>query len=117
MEISKEFVSIILNEEVSSSRIEGDYVFLIRKNTDYGLAEGELINLYEFIYKNCIHWAFNHGYNLAVLEDIKTEKFGVLTDSFLVGFNFSEDVEKQKTREEAIIKACEWILEQSKCQN
>ena len=31
MEISKEFVSIILNEEVSSSRIEGDYVFLIRK--------------------------------------------------------------------------------------
>lgn len=110
MEISKELASSVLGLNVAyTERCEHrDNIIGIWANMNTKPIKE--INIYEFIYKNCIHWAFNHGYNLAVLEDIKTEKFGVLSDSFLVGFNFSEDVEKQKTREEAILLACEYIL-------
>lgn len=81
--------------------------------------EDDEINIYEFAHKHCIDWAFNKGYDICPKE--VDGKYYLLTDEKILGnkignhFVVSDSFPSFDNRIEAIFKACEWIMEQTKC--
>ena len=76
------------------------------------------INIYEFAHKHCVDWAFNKGYDICPKEI--DGKYFLLTDEKILGnkvgnhFVVSDTFSPFENRLEAIFKACEWIMEQTK---
>ena len=113
LKISKELMSEVLNYEV-------DTVLGINKNKiDYTCCRDEnegyidiSINLYEFSHKNCKEWALEKGsyincfYNEFWWDRVE-KKYTADIPSRNKSFYADTEIE-------AIIKACEWILEQNK---
>ena len=103
MKISKELVSEVLKLNICEAYIENNNLFF-----DMGLPLIQSINLYEFVHR-CKEWAFDKGYPFNVLYrhdywDRCELKYDV--DLYNHRKSFCSDIEY-----EAIIKACEWILE------
>ena len=69
------------------------------------------INIYELAHK-CKEWAFDKGF---VLKSYK--KQGALSGTYHYAIDINENVAEwlSNTEQEAIFKACEWIMEQTKC--
>ena len=107
LKISKELMSEVLNYEV-------DTVLGINKNEiDYTCCRDEnegyidiSINLYEFAFK-CKEWAYKNGY------DIWSITWGAVEFQNNYKYNGTESI-TESTEIKAIIKACNWILENIK---
>lgn len=69
------------------------------------------MSIYEFAHK-CKEWAFDKGF---VLKSYK--KQGALSGTYHYAIDINENVAEwlSNTEQEAIFKACEWIMEQTKC--
>ena len=126
MKIGKELLSEVLKSPVEIISID-EYKCMIRNSTYFDneqrgilycyLYENEEIrfmSIYEFAFK-CKEWALSKGYSqLSGKDDIyeKSEGFvcSVGSTTLLIKDLYAD------TEIEAIIKACNWLLEQSKCQ-
>ena len=79
--------------------------------TDMSMKPIKEINIYEFAFK-CKEWANKQNYDnncfVSILYENGTSKTMITEDGF--GLNGNTEIE-------AIIKTCEWLLEQQKCQN
>ena len=86
----------------------------------------ESINIYELAHR-CKEWAYRKGYSLIsgvfiVADDNGNAVFDYF-NSCLINYIEKENRKqvlnnfKSDTELEAIFKACEWIIEQTKCQN
>lgn len=82
-----------------------EYIFFIKNNTYWNR-----INIYEFAFK-CKEWALSKGYRLLSLNKecylCDTEGLCDISEQL----NQWSELFKANTEIEAIIKACEWILE------
>ena len=115
MKVSNELIEVVLNIEIADitdnviykeSTKELKYYFV---DSD-GYYEPEIMNIYEFAFK-CKEWASKKGYEL----------YSYGKECFLYDTNELYDCSEQlsqwsewfgsDTEVEAIIKACEWILE------
>ena len=106
MKISKELVSEVFKLNICEAYIENNILFF-----DMGLPLIQSINIYEFVHM-CKEWAFNKGYPFNVLcrhdhWDRCELKYDV--DLYNHRKSFCSDIEV-----EAIINACNWILEDLK---
>ena len=106
MKISKELVSEVFKLNICEAYIENNKLYF-----DMGLPLIQSINIYELVHM-CKEWAFDKGYPFNVLYrhdywDRCELKYDV--DLYNHRKSFCSDIE-----DEAIIKACEWILEQNK---
>lgn len=121
MEISKELASSVLGLNVAYTERCEHRDNIIGIWADMNTKPIKEINTYEFAFK-CKEWALNKGYtieshtNRSFISKYNREYFSVAkifkeTDSMRI------NTIDESTEVEAIIKACEWILEQSKCQN
>ena len=106
MKISKELVSEVFKLNICEAYIENNILYF-----DMGLPLIQSINIYEFVHM-CKEWAFNKGYPFNVLcrhdyWDRCELKYDV--DLYNHRKSFCSDIEV-----EAIINACNWILEDLK---
>ena len=105
LKISKELLSDILNYEVDTflgiNKNEIDYTCCRDENEGYVDIS---INLYEFAFK-CKEWALKKGFK--IYSSCKSSS--ISQDGILLWISPGENNEI-----ETIIKACEWILENSK---
>ena len=106
MKISKELVSEVFKLNICEAYIENNILYF-----DMGLPLIQSINIYEFVHM-CKEWAFDKGYPFNVLYrhdywDRCELKYDV--DLYNHRKSFCSDIEI-----EAVIKACNWILENSK---
>ena len=104
MKISKELVSEVFKLNICEAYIENNILYF-----DMGLPLIQSINIYEFVHM-CKEWAFDKGYPFNVLYrydywDRCELKYDV--DLYNHRKSFCSDIEV-----EAIIKACNWILEE-----
>ena len=114
MEISKEIASSVLGINVVYTESCEHRDNIIGIWADMNTNPIKEVNIYEFAFK-CKEWAFTSGFelksgrdNLCYFCEYKREdQIDYQNEDYFLG---SSEIE-------AIIKACEWILEQSKCQN
>ena len=112
--ISKELLSEVLNENVSSIvEVIGNKLYYLDKN-----AHTKSVNIYELAFK-CKEWAIKQGYN------IRTESYDYLEDDSFNGTYWwvlrlrpkkwqeqgCPNCGANGTEPDGIFKACEWILE------
>lgn len=113
MEISKELIIKVMDIKYPFSDIQLNSNILSWWREDVFFEETMKINIYEFIFK-CKEWAFKNKYKIQSQINEGNKGHSHITkknnDYWAKGFF-------ENTEVEAIIKACEWILEQSKCQN
>ena len=113
MEISKELASSVLGINVAYTEI-CEHRDIIGIWTDMNTKPIKEINLYEFAYK-CKVWVFNK-YKIYLSSELGEDS----EVSLFWTANFRIKKENKSfygdTEIEAIIKACNWLLEQSKCQ-
>lgn len=113
MEISKELIIKVMDIKYPFSDIQLNSNILSWWREDVFFEETMKINIYEFIFK-CKEWAFKNKYKIQSQINEGNKGHSHITkknnDYWAKGFF-------ENTEIEAIIKACEWILEQSKCQN
>ena len=112
--ISKELLSEVFNKNVKLVEFENKDINIVFSDFD-----SLIINIYELAHK-CKEWALDKGYiiEVGVHPTIKRDKmdrdyfYKITTDrgQILV----SKFVEIIKTEPEAIFKACEWVIEQTK---
>ena len=121
LKISKELISEVLNYEVDAflgiNKNEIDYTCCRDENEGYIDIS---INLYEFAFK-CKEWAYIKGFivEIGVHPIIKQNRndrdyfyaIKTLNGELLKKSNVDEVMKSEPT---AIIKACNWILEQNK---
>ena len=89
--------------------------------TDINTKPIEEINIYEFAFK-CKEWAYNQGFEIITYNLYSKDNFKVVCCPIDEVDNFSEIVSSCNTfswfnlptEVEAIIKACNWILEETK---
>ena len=103
---SKELLSEVLSKEVEEER------FIYSNSLTYvnsGIYED--INIYEFAFK-CKEWAFDKGF---VLKSYK--KQGAFSGTYHYAIDINDKICEwlANTEYEAIFKACEYIMEQTKC--
>lgn len=121
MEISKELIIKVMDIKYPFSDIQLNSNILSWWREDVFFEERMKINIYEFAFK-CKEWALDKGYtieshtNRSFISKYNSEYFSVAkifkeTDSMRI------NTIDESTEIKAIIKACEWILEQQKCQN
>ena len=110
--ISKELLSEVIGYKVDYIASSGNTY--IGFHTEMG---GKNINIYELAHK-CKEWALSKGYYISLIidEDDKTKCRYVLNLSWNDGYevDFIIASEPYSTETEAIIKACEWILDNIK---
>ena len=114
LKINKELIKNVLVKETEN--LSDDFTFSIKDNYILFADEGECqfeVNIYEFAFK-CKEWAENKGYiifskNKECLIYSINEVYDVIEC-----LNQYEDYFESDTECEAIIKACNWILENSK---
>ena len=113
MEINKELIKNVLVEETEN--LSDDFTFDIKDNYILFADEGECqfeVNIYEFSHKNCKEWALNKGsyincfYNEFWWDRVEKKYTADIPNK---NKSFYADTEI-----EAIIKACNWVLENSK---
>ena len=114
--ISKELLSEVIGVDVRymSDEYDGNLV-------PYETREGwKTINIYELAHK-CKEWALLNGFDIITVEI--DEQYVILTpddwqttkkEKRGMSFVISSSFEAQNTEHEAIFKACQWILEDSK---
>ena len=119
LNISKELIKNVLVKETEN--LSDDFTFDIKDNYILFDDDGECqfeVNIYEFAFK-CKEWALDKGYtieshtNRSFISKYNREYFSVAkifkeTDSMRI------NTIDESTEIEAIIKACNWILEQNK---
>ena len=105
---------MIPSKELLSEVLGIDKVFIIYQQDDilvyevggyYGDTVDYVINIYELAHK-CKEWAYEKGYQLASYPSGK--------DWYVCRDPYKEPYEGDNTEPEAIFKACEWIMEQTK---
>lgn len=102
---SKELISEVLSKEVEEERfIDSNSLTYVNS----GIYED--INIYEFAFK-CKEWAFDKGF---VLKSYK--KQGAFSGTYHYAIDINDKICEwlANTEYEAIFKACEWIMEQTK---
>jgi hypothetical protein len=104
---SKELISEVLSKEVEEEERFIDSNSLTYVNS--GIYED--INIYEFAFK-CKELAFDKGF---VLKSYK--KQGAFSGTYHYAIDINDKICEwlANTEYEAIFKACEWIMEQTKC--
>ena len=121
LKISKELISEVLNEKVVDIKTSiDDYTIPTNEIRYYpALSTGyKRINIYELAFR-CQESAIAKGFDICPKMDSKGF-YRLLTDDNIIGlkiedrFIFSEDIEPSTNRIEAIIKAYEWILKETK---
>lgn len=121
MEISKELASSVLGLNVAYTESCEHRDNIIGIWADMNTKPIKEINTYEFAFK-CKEWALNKGYtieshtNRSCLSGNNYEYFSI-AKIFKGTSSMRINTIEENTEIEAIIEACEWILEQSKCQN
>lgn len=122
MGLNKELIKNVLVKETEN--LSDDFSFYIDEDYIIFSDEGEQLfdyNIYKLAFK-CKEWALDKGYtieshtNRSFISKYNREYFSVAkifkeTDSMRI------NTIDESTEIKAIIKACEWILDQSKCQN
>ena len=115
MEISKELIIKVMDIKYPFSDIQLNSNILSWWREDVFFEETMKINIYEFAFK-CKIWGFNE-YKIYLSSELGEDS----EVSLFWTANFKTKEENRcfygDTEVEAIIKACEWLLEQSKCQN
>ena len=111
LKISKELIRNVLEKETEN--LPDDFTFDIIDNYIIFSDDGECmfeVNIYEFAFK-CKEWAFKNKYKIQsqINESNKGHSHITKKNDDCWAKGFFEDTEI-----EAIIKACEWILEQNK---
>ena len=101
--ISKELISVVLNEDISSVYDRGNY---IQYGKDLNTTS---INIYELAHK-CKEWAFEQGVEIVTYK--RAFKTYRALPKGLKGIQTPEITEDSEA--EAVFKACEWILEKIK---
>ena len=117
METNKELIKNVLAKDTEN--LSDDFTFNIEDNYILFVDEGESqfeVNIYEFAFK-CKEWALKYNFQLVswtiAFEAVK--KKGYCQAHNIQDKNRESDKPfREDTECEAIIKACEWILEQSK---
>ena len=104
---SKELISEVLSKEVEEEERFIDSNSLTYVNS--GIYED--INIYEFAFK-CKEWAFDKGF---VLKSYK--KQGAFSGTYHYAIDINDKICEwlANTEYEAIFKACEYIMEQTRC--
>ena len=104
---SKELISEVLSKEVEEERfIDSNSLTYVNS----GIYED--INIYELAHK-CKEWALRKGYIVA--SGLNEEGRWWCDVSEVKIFPAINCTYVQDTEMEAVIKACEWIMEQTKC--
>ena len=114
LKISKELIRNVLEKETEN--LPDDFTFDIIDNyiifADDGACMFE-VNIYEFAYK-CKDWALTKGYMMKI-ENHYSNSIVVQIKKTISNSAYVEPWKKTfKSEIEAIIKACNWILENSK---
>lgn len=107
MEINKELIKSVLAKETEN--LSDNFIFSIKDNYILFVDEGECqfeVNIYEFAFK-CKEWAYKNDYS------IWSVSWGAVEFCNIKKYNGTERI-VTKSETEAIIKACNWILEQQK---
>ena len=99
LKISKELLSEVFKLNICEAYIENNNLYF-----DMGLPLIQRINLYEFAFK-CKEWALKKGFK--IYSSCKSSS--ISQGGILLWISSGENNEI-----ETIIKACEWILENSK---
>ena len=111
LEISKELLSEVLGYEVDTflgiNKNEIDYTCCKDENVGY---IDTSLNIYEFAFK-CKEWAKNKEYIVHSSPTQKIEHTAIVQSFDFNKFYYGENQFYALTEVEAIIKACEWILE------
>ena len=125
MEISKELLSEVLSIKVFTEISENDYGknnILVYWEFDGYHNHCRNINIYELA-KKCKEWAYTNKYRLSSGQHrLNTKQEHYINNQIASYFcsvyyitNDDSDIQiDANTEPEAIIKACEWILEQNK---
>lgn len=110
---SKELINEVLSKEVEEERfIDSNSLTYVNS----GIYED--INIYEFAHM-CKEWAFKQGYDLVCKRKYtltRSTYYECNVEKLLnYIFYFEEEFSSEQSEQEAIFKACEWIMEQIKC--
>ena len=113
LKISKELISEVLDmpkESIVDIYTDGNYLLIRKINSRI-----EEHNIYEFAFK-CKEWAFKQGYELfsRILSNDHQHIGNCVVYRVEADPEESLKIMNEKTEQEAILKACEWILEQNK---
>ena len=116
LKISKELIRKVLEKETEN--LPDDFTFDIIDNYIIFADDGECmfeVNIYEFAFK-CKEWAFKQGYELfsRILSNDHQHIGNCVVYRVEADPEESLKIMNEKTEIEAIIKACNWILEQNK---
>ena len=117
LNISKELIKNVLVEETEN--LSDDFTFNIKDNYILFVDEGECqfeVNIYEFAFK-CKEWAYKNSKVNMITVDLDKDSEDYYDVSVLWGECFDDYVMyyfKDKNEIVAIVKACNWILEQQK---
>ena len=111
LKISTELASAVLGKEVTKCSLinksrNSINITYFEDKEDFNTIYREW-NIYEFAFK-CKEWAYNQGYTL------KSEIDGCLVCKKTSFMSSEEDWVSDVSEIEAVIKACEYILQQSK---
>ena len=114
LKISKELIKNVLDKETEN--LPDDFTFDIIDNYIIFADDGECmfeVNIYEFAYK-CKDWALTKGYMMKI-ENHYSNSIVVQIKKTISNSAYVEPWKKTfKSELEAIIKACNWILENNK---
>ena len=112
IKISKDLASVVLNipkENIVDIYIDGKYLLIKKDNNRI-----EEHNVYEFAFK-CKEWAWENFKIMLISNYTGCYINGDLSDLILNWWNNTKSYQvEDNTEVKAIIKACEWILEQTK---
>ena len=106
---SKELLSEVLGLKINLVEIDEARNKVFYYCNQFGRITGE-INIYELVHK-CKEWAFDKGF---VLKSYK--KQGAFSGTYHYAIDINDKICEwlANTEYEAIFKACEWIMEQTK---
>lgn len=116
MKISKELVSAVMNQDVIQINNISNMYGIHYEIQQPDKIELKNINLYEFIHKNCKEWAKSKGWTLQSGWDCHymAKKYGHDDKGYYATIqnkDFKMEDFKCDSENEAVIEACEWILE------
>ena len=114
LQISKKLISEVLKIPLDViNEVYFDKTHLLVRKSNNRIEEH---NIYEFAFK-CKEWALKKGYMMKI-ENHYSDSIVIQIRKNTSKSSYIEPWKKTfKSEIEAIIKACEWILERSKCQN
>ena len=108
LKISKELFNEVTNSKCHEVFIKNEFIIA---HSNLGM---KMVNIYEFVFINCKKWAYTKcNYTLESTSNpfggfCKIEIYEIDIGK---AYNKPDDVYRGTNEAEAIIKACEWILE------